>query len=73
MRGIGFLYLRCAINPRDLWKMFAPYFDDEMEIIPFSDKVPTYVLVEFYLNLNCLIYTDFELQFTPSIWMHDHI
>ena len=39
---MGFLYLRFALNPRELWMFFAPYFDDAMKLTPFADKVPTY-------------------------------
>ena len=42
IRCIGFLYIRFAIAPRELWKFYAPYFDDETPFIPFSDKVTMY-------------------------------
>lgn len=42
VRGIGYLYIRFAIAPRELWKFYAPYFDDNASIVPFSDKTPTY-------------------------------
>ena len=38
-------FIRCigfAIAPRELWKFYAPYFDDETPFIPFSDKVTMY-------------------------------
>lgn len=42
VRGIGYLYIRFAIAPRELWKFYAPYFDDNASLVPFSDKTPTF-------------------------------
>ena len=42
VRGIGFLYIRFAISPRELWKFYAPYFDDNTSFVPFGDGVSTY-------------------------------
>ncbi|KAK8802431.1 hypothetical protein WA588_005400, partial [Blastocystis sp. NMH] len=50
VRAMGFLYLRFALNPRELWKFFAPYFDDAMKLTPFADKVPT-AIGSFALSL----------------------
>ena len=44
VRGIGYLYIRFAIAPRELWKFYAPYFDDNASLVPFSDKTPTFPL-----------------------------
>ena len=37
VRAIGFLYLRYLLPPKDLWKWFSPYFDDEQEYSPGAD------------------------------------
>lgn len=37
IRAVGFLYLRLATDPGDLWDWFSPYLDDEQEITPGAD------------------------------------
>lgn len=34
VRGIGFLYLRIATDPRNLWNWFETYIEDPMPIKP---------------------------------------
>ncbi|XP_065829490.1 pre-mRNA-splicing factor 38B-like [Oscarella lobularis] len=34
IRGVGFLYVRYALPPADLWDWFEPYLDDEEEVDP---------------------------------------
>ncbi len=34
IRALGFLYLRYTINPKELWKWFEPYVEDEEEFSP---------------------------------------
>lgn len=36
-RGIGFLYLRYLLPPKEMWKWFEPYFDDSEEFSPGND------------------------------------
>lgn len=38
IRAIGFLYLRYATVPKDLWNWFSPYLEDEETIKPKGDK-----------------------------------
>ena len=37
LRAIGFLYLRYSCPPKDLWKWYEPYLEDEEEICPSAD------------------------------------
>ncbi len=34
IRALGFLYLRYTLNPKELWKWFHPYVEDEEEFSP---------------------------------------
>lgn len=29
IRGLGFLYIRYAVNPADFWDWYSPYLDDQ--------------------------------------------
>lgn len=37
IRAIGFLYLRYACDPKQIWDWYAPYLDDSEEFAPSSD------------------------------------
>lgn len=44
LRAIGFLYIRFAVEPKQLWNWLSPYFDESEEFEPFMDHVKMYVL-----------------------------
>ena len=41
IRCIGFLYLRYAYNPKQIWEWFVDYLDDDEEFAPGGDKSRT--------------------------------
>ena len=49
-RALGFLYLRYACPPSDLYRWFEPYFEDPEEFCPASDEVPC-TMGEFVIKL----------------------
>eukprot|EP01038_Epipyxis_sp_PR26KG_P007977 gene7977-10817_t len=51
IRAIGFLYLRYACSPTDLWKWYEPYLEDEEELHPSTDKSFTMTIGEFCIKL----------------------
>jgi pre-mRNA-splicing factor 38B len=51
LRAMGFLYLRYTCEPKDLWKWYEPYLEDEEEFQPSSDKTVKMTVGEFCIKL----------------------
>jgi len=51
VRAIGFLYLRYATPPKDLWKWYEKYLEDEEEFCPSADKTMKMTMGSFCTKL----------------------
>ncbi len=51
IRAIGFLYLRYATPPADLWKWFEPYLEDSEEIHPSADPKVSMTIGDYIISL----------------------
>lgn len=51
VRAIGFLYLRYACPPKDLWGWFEPYLEDDEEFCPSSDRSVSMTMGKYLIKL----------------------
>ena len=51
VRAVGLLYLRYTCPPKDLWKWYLPFLEDEEEINPSADPSVTMNIGEYCIKL----------------------
>lgn len=51
IRAVGFLYLRLATDPKELWDWYEPYLDDDMEITPAANPASKTTLGKYVQSL----------------------
>jgi pre-mRNA-splicing factor 38B len=51
VRAVGLLYLRYTCPPKDLWKWYEPFLEDEEEINPSADPSVSMTIGEFCVKL----------------------